>query len=163
MVNYREYAPSPCLAPYVECYWSLKTSGDHRRTTHYRVLPDGCVDILFDENFNEPVTLVGSMTRPILSPLSAHTRLFGVRFRPGGAYPFFNLPMREVTNARVNLLDLWPGTGRLSEQVIGFNVEMQISRVEDALCKRLARSAAPDRRVRAAVSILDSYSGNLPV
>ncbi|MEP7219956.1 MAG: DUF6597 domain-containing transcriptional factor, partial [Bacteroidota bacterium] len=42
---YRESPPSPRLAPYVECYWSMRAIPGAAPTPN-RVLPDGCVDII---------------------------------------------------------------------------------------------------------------------
>ncbi|WP_174406919.1 helix-turn-helix domain-containing protein [Desulfovibrio subterraneus] len=46
--RYRQYAPCPQLAPYVLCYWSMRTDADISDSTRVRVVPDGCVDVVFD-------------------------------------------------------------------------------------------------------------------
>ena len=63
--TYREYRPVPALRPYVACYWTSTAPADPSRN---RVLPDGCIDILFDVSegtFSEG-TVIGTMTRPLL-------------------------------------------------------------------------------------------------
>lgn len=46
--RYRQYAPCPALAPYVLCYWSMRTDAAISACTKVRVVPDGCVDVVFD-------------------------------------------------------------------------------------------------------------------
>jgi AraC-like DNA-binding protein len=85
---YREFAPSPRLADFVECYWHRQ---DARPIAIQRVLPDGCCDLLFTEQKGEPTGLafVGLMTAARAIPVSAGAGFFGVRFRPAMAGAFF--------------------------------------------------------------------------
>src|SRR5262249_37639987 len=43
---YRELAPHPALATWIECYWTRRAPAASARRE--RVLPDGCVDFVFD-------------------------------------------------------------------------------------------------------------------
>src|SRR5881227_3912311 len=77
--GYTEHAPPPDLAGYVNCFWTslsdeVSLSG---APTEYRVLPDGCVDIVIGFGRAVPIANaatndvteamgVGSMTRPLL-------------------------------------------------------------------------------------------------
>jgi len=76
---YREIQPSPALAPFVECYWTLENDGSMTAAQPERLLPDGCVELIlnFGARFREHKAdgeeerqpqhlLVGQMTRPIL-------------------------------------------------------------------------------------------------
>jgi AraC-like DNA-binding protein len=86
----------------VECYWSRE---ERQGTPGDRILPDGCVDILFSTQNREPVSLavVGLMTTPLTFDVEAGRSFFGVRFRPGMAAAF----MREAAllNDRVEPLE----------------------------------------------------------
>src|SRR5262245_49835538 len=108
MLIYREHPPAPDLAAYELCYWSLDSTAEPSATPEsHLVLPDGCVDILFDDSSAEPVTVVGNMTRPVVASIPGETRLFGVRFRPGGAHAFLRLPLHEITDQRLDLRAFW--------------------------------------------------------
>jgi AraC-like DNA-binding protein len=87
---------------YVECYWSRD---DLHGTPHHRVLPDGCVDILFSTQDGEPIslTMVGLMTFPQVINVRAGHSFFGVRFRPGMAAAF--LPEAPQLNDRIEPLE----------------------------------------------------------
>jgi hypothetical protein len=68
--NYREILPAARLLRHVECYWFRD---DLHGTPRHRVLPDGCVDILFSTQNGEPTSLVivGLMTTPQIVDVSA--------------------------------------------------------------------------------------------
>src|SRR6476619_6514313 len=106
MKAYQEYAPSAALANYVECYWSregfLEMSGPPR------VLPDGCIDILVEfESGKGRAYVIGAMTRALVVDSARPDNYVAVRFRPGGAFAFFDVPMHALTDARIELADLW--------------------------------------------------------
>jgi hypothetical protein len=62
----------------VETYWT--TIGYVEKKTSFKVLPDGCVDIVF--NLNESVPdIVGTMTTVFEVVFSGSVRMFGIRFR----------------------------------------------------------------------------------
>ena len=61
----KECAPPAALAPYVECFWSRTASEPDPPGGTHRVLPDGCLDIIFSER---GAVVVGAMTRPLLIP-----------------------------------------------------------------------------------------------
>jgi Domain of unknown function (DUF6597) len=48
----REYAVDPALAPFVKSVWSLESDGRVCEPARERILPDGCVELVF--HFNDP-------------------------------------------------------------------------------------------------------------
>jgi hypothetical protein len=89
---YREYPPPPLLQGRIECFWerSVHDVGGHV----HRVLPDGCIDVLFECEGVSAATsyVVGAMTRPLLVARSDAMHVFAVRFKPGAAAQFFKPP-----------------------------------------------------------------------
>src|SRR5215468_2318871 len=87
---------------YVECYWYRE---DPDGTPQHRVLPDGCVDILFTEQGGEPwaLSVVGLMTKPQVFDVNPGQSFFGVRFRPGMAAAF--MPEAAQLNDRIEPLE----------------------------------------------------------
>ena len=101
---YTEIAPCAALAPWVECYWSIRTG--QAPAIANRVLPDGCSDIIVGvSGFRGPVA-VGTMRTAEVFPLPTGSDLFGIRFHPGCARPFVGVPLDEITDRRVPLDDL---------------------------------------------------------
>ena len=102
--GYREYAPGVALAAAVECFWSSRAPASAPPRSHL-VLPDGCMDIIFDfrPEACEPVTVIGTMSRalPIESP--GATDLFAIRFRAGGLPALLGLDAAELRDASADL------------------------------------------------------------
>jgi AraC-like DNA-binding protein len=147
---YREIAPLPALAEWVECFWTHRddgTSGVHR------VLPDGCVDLVFDLAAGEGMA-VGTMTRPLLVPPRDGGSFLGVRFRPGRAAAFLRIPLADITNASLPLRELWKAdlAGPIAEDP---------TRAIDVLQRELLRrlGASCDRRVIEAIDRILASGG----
>jgi AraC-like DNA-binding protein len=113
-MNYSEAAPHPALSKYVDAYWTV--TGSSKTSTVEKILPDGCVDIIFnvgDDCYtdngavlmkNDRTYLVGTMTRFKETEMDSGTRLLGVRFKPGAFLGFFSYsPMCEIANRTVEL------------------------------------------------------------
>lgn len=102
---YHEYAPHPALAPYVQCYWSIAASPFPLLN---RVLPDGCLDILVSLTPAAcDLKIIGAMENAEVHPVSSVQTYIGVRFKPGGAFPFLRLPLHELTGIDLDLHHLW--------------------------------------------------------
>lgn len=102
--TYREHQPASVLQQYISCFWTYNDPGLSLDTKVKPIIPDGCIDVIFDMEF-EVGLVIGAMTQPIIN----HKKhLVGVRFKPGMAYPFFNLPMNTLTDLQVELGELMP-------------------------------------------------------
>ncbi|MFK4344691.1 MULTISPECIES: DUF6597 domain-containing transcriptional factor [unclassified Paenibacillus] len=129
---YIEKRPSAPLRAYVACYWesgpvtgevlegnlgvscgneaTLSLSGEEAVD---RVLPDGCTDILLKYNpvsKRQDISYCGTFTHPFVSARQAgtETRIFAVRFFPGGAHYFHGMPTHLFTGGNYRLDDIWP-------------------------------------------------------
>lgn len=103
--RYREYVSAPALAPFVVCAWTLEiAAGD--RPHRQRVLPDGCVDIVWLGESSPFV--VGPMTRSALATSAAGTTLIGLRLRPASAARVFRVAAHELADRHVPLEQVWP-------------------------------------------------------
>ncbi|MDY7990274.1 helix-turn-helix domain-containing protein [Paenibacillus polymyxa] len=128
---YIEQKPSAALKAYVACYWE---SGPANRVVEEnlaasyedtaslslpqeenmeRVLPDGCTDILLEYDpvsKRQEFSYCGTFTQPFVSSRQAgsETRIFAVRFFPGGAHYFHGMPIHLFTGGNYCLEDIWP-------------------------------------------------------
>jgi hypothetical protein len=120
---YCRYTPQPPLAAFVDCIWfSEGMQGAHALE---RLLPNGESCIVFDlreepvriydaqdfarfESF-APAIFCGARTDCFVIETSQQERVIGIQFRPGGGFPFLNMPASEVANAAYSLDDVWPG------------------------------------------------------
>ncbi|HEY1607175.1 MAG TPA: helix-turn-helix domain-containing protein [Allosphingosinicella sp.] len=163
---YREYAPGPTLAQSVECYWSSAAAAPAGGSVLHRILPDGCMDLLFDFAAAGAgrATIVGTMSRPLLVTSAGATDLFGIRFRPGGLIGFLPLAAAELTDDRVDLAAV---AGRLAGELWDRLAEAPPDRraaiAEAALLARLPSSGLVDPYVRHCVARLEATRGALPI
>ena len=149
--TYRELAPSPALAPWVECFWSIRAS-DAAGVVN-RVVPDGCADLITGVGGDLEPIVVGTMRTAMLSRLTGPVDLFGVRFHPGAALALIDVPLGELTDRRVELEALW-GTdaAALGEAFGPPDLTERAARAEQVLHRRLARWARRRRGDEAMVT-----------
>jgi len=160
---YLEYSPSPRLNPFVASYWSLQVS-EIKEPENYRVLPDGCIDLLFDNISRPSGVIVGSMTKSVSVTLQPNARYFGVRFRPGGASSFLNISLKEIADTQLKLEDVWRNAySEFSDVMDNKQVKRQIETVENLLEKQLSNNAIGNRKVQAAIALLNAHDGNYSV
>lgn len=146
-MDYREFAPSPPLDPFVECSWERRAPAVEAPTT--RVLPDGCADLLWRSG---ELIVAGPDTESWLSPLRSGETVVGVRLRPGIAGSVLGLPASELRNLRPTVEDVWSRSGAELEERVSEAEDRRRRRglLEAAVAKRLAAAERPDRLVLAA-------------
>jgi AraC-like DNA-binding protein len=105
MILYQEMHPRPALAPYLACLWTCHVTAVDGGLTH-RVLPDNCIDILWQDS-DPQGGVAGMMSRAIEVPFARPVRTLAVRFKPGAAARFFDLPLHELLDLHPSLSDLW--------------------------------------------------------
>jgi AraC-like DNA-binding protein len=103
---YREFPPSPKFAAHIECFWHHSSVEPVR---DYRVLPDGCSDIIFEQPARDygGLAIVGTMTHAHAFDIPARQSTFGVRFRPGMAPRLLRVPGSLAVDRSIPLTDAW--------------------------------------------------------
>src|SRR5512140_643622 len=157
--QYREHAPAPELARSVACYWTIEAT----MTPGHRVLPDGCMDILFDLDAAESPRVIGVMTAAIVTPAQTRTRLFGVRFLPGEAFAFLDVSGKEGRDRVLSLEDAWGAAARALRDRVreAKDTAARVRILDEELVAR--RRAPADPRVRAAVHAIRAARGAVRV
>jgi AraC-like DNA-binding protein len=125
--GYRELPVPEAVRDVVDCLWVRITGG----ADEVRVLPDGRADVVWRQGHR--TTLVGPETRAQLISYSDTEVLVGIRFQPGAAGPVMGVPLQEVRDLRVDVVDVDPA----------FDVEADLAPA-DVLARFL--EAAADRR-----------------
>ena len=99
-----------------------------------RVLPDGCLDLLW---FDETLVVAGPDTRAYRSPAPVNG-VVGLRFGPGLTPAWLGVPAVELLDRRVRLDELWPPAEvrRLTDRVAG--ADDQVRALEAITGPRLA-------------------------
>ncbi|HEY5196480.1 MAG TPA: helix-turn-helix domain-containing protein [Solirubrobacteraceae bacterium] len=146
-MSYLEHPPPPELALWVECMWERR-AGDGRPV---RVLPDGCVDVVWIEAAGTHV--VGPNTTAFTVGLAPGTRVVGARLRPGAAPGLLGLAPESVVDARIPVEDVWAGDGARLAQSLELDADPAAG-LRAWLDGRTPRADRPDRLVREAIGRL---------
>ena len=156
--SYRELRPAPVLAKHVLCLWA-QAIGDGRRARPHRVLPDGCIDIVWIGA--APPVVAGPATRTVIVDLPPRTIVVGVRFHPGMAPSLLGLPAVELLDREVPLGQIWgPRADELSARVgAEAKVARKLAIAEAMLAARAVDARAGDPLVAAAVGWLARHPG----
>jgi AraC-like DNA-binding protein len=153
---YREYRAAPAIARAVVCTWQ-GVGGWHRRM---RLLPDGCLDLVWDER---NARLVRPTDRQVRRPVGDAALVTGIRIRPGWASVITGAPVRHLPEV-ADLADVWDPFGAqelAAALAAGASPAARRAVLTDAVARRLASSGGPDPRVLAAVSVLGDPRANV--
>lgn len=168
-MRYREIQPGKLLAPFIECFWTLEGEPDPIRSSAERILPDGCVEIILSlgaqfTQIGEQSAgrlqprhfLVGQMTRPVIISPTGPVRLIGIRFHPGGTFPFVRVPMYETTD---QIIELGAIAAELQREFIAVaeaapSLRLKVAAIEGMLVKRLHPNRQDSRLVELTAMIV---------
>ncbi len=140
--RYREFAPPIGLRRAVACLWENDQSG----TEEQRVIPDGCVDLVW---MDRDLFVVGADTGPVVySPMPGGEPISGIRLRPGAAGAVLGLPASEVRDRRVPAAAIWPEFAAAARE--GLAAADPAGRLDLLARSVLQRRGEPDGLVAAA-------------
>jgi AraC-like DNA-binding protein len=161
---YREIAPSPRLARYVQCFWILEGEGGAPQ----HIPPDGRIELIF--HYGDPFRrihhdgraerqprslLAGQITGPVVVAPADRTGVVGVRFRPAGAAAFFVQPLSEFTGGVHGLDAVWR-TAELEERIAAARDDTgRVAVLESVLTPR----QDPDAGVEVALAAVQNSGG----
>jgi AraC-like DNA-binding protein len=105
-VDYRldRVAVSEDLTALVERHWLVSWDLPPGRRASVTLLPHPCVNLVHDRGM---VAVAGVGRSRFTYSFEGRGRVFGVKFRPGGFYPFLGRSVAELTDQTVPLW--WPG------------------------------------------------------
>lgn len=87
--------PTAPLRAYISHYWLCLYNSD----AHYAIVPDGAVDVVCSVGASQHrLDVFGTTTTRTLCPLVKGCHYLGIRFWPGQARHFLNVPTDELTN-----------------------------------------------------------------
>ncbi|NDW12014.1 AraC family transcriptional regulator [Bacteroides sp. 214] len=165
---YKEYPPDLRLQHLIETYWVTDDVIENPFT--HRILPDGCVDIIFDFGSNQPSAglpmLVGTMTSLLeITYQPGRVQMMGIRFAPAGITAFTRMPIFGITNRNIELPlaeTLFDESfyERLPEMEY---VQERVAYINTYLLARMHKLYLPDRQIRHAVSLIQSNNGHVSV
>jgi len=144
MITYRLHLPRALLSEFIEVLWLYENLQPSHASE--RVLPTGTVELVI--NLREEAgrgfdgVVAGLHSRFFVLESGQPTSVIGAHFKPGGAFPFFTLPMDELRNRHVPLEMLWgKGAVELRDRLLSTEtLGARLLVLEHALARRLRRA-----------------------
>jgi AraC-like DNA-binding protein len=127
--------PSEDLSPFISRAWMLEwTLGPHESFVQH-VLPDPCVHLIVEP---AGAHVLGVVTKLFSTTLAESNAVFGLKFRPGGFYPFYRQPVAALTNKSIRLTDVFGeiDVRRLTRQLAGRDGLAVMTLLQNALRAR---------------------------
>ncbi|WP_018755021.1 helix-turn-helix domain-containing protein [Paenibacillus terrigena] len=133
-LNYSEMLPSDALKPYVACYWRLTSQSRLEEVILHRVIPDGCVDILFDLTSGE-THFAGIMNQVDMIPLIGDVHLLGIRFLPVSIPFLLKGDAAFLVNHMLDVVDIFGNKSLFNDYIITpeQSWNQQVKRIEEEL------------------------------
>jgi AraC-like DNA-binding protein len=168
------HIPTPPLNAYIDAFYYLDGPMPFH---HEKILPVPELDLkinlgsafqLYEQDCSTRLTeswFVGlcgihhSITWP------SDMRLYGVNFKPNGAYPFLGFPLSELYNQVVALEALWDRwASEIREQLYAApNVQAGLVLFEQLMLSRLCEKPYEQDIVEYAIAMIDQRHGNLSI
>jgi AraC-like DNA-binding protein len=158
------------LSAFVDYFWYMENQ--NLVCQNELSLPDGSVDLIIDlttakkvsmaTSSNEilqldPVFVCGPHSRHFVICNSHETRVIGVHFKPGGAYPFFGCPMNQLLNVMQPLDSMWGRmVGELREELLELT---SVDAMFRTLSHRLLHSSGQRLHIHPAVQFAIAHLG----
>jgi AraC-like DNA-binding protein len=172
--RYREYSIHPTLASSVKCIWSLESDRAIYDAPRQRILPDGCVELVF--HFHDPFRtdfangksalqprsfVVGQMKRFLEIAPVGRIGFIAIRFSARGAYLFFPRSLSQVAAGVVDLRETWKSRADEWTDRVALAREMtaRLRIVEEILLASLRENGRYDRMVDRCLQLIETASG----
>lgn len=161
--------PSRQLSAFVDYFWYMESQ--NTACQNELSIPDGSVDLIIDLAADKVLMATASNETLRLNnvlvcgPHSSHfvicnsleTRVIGIHFKPGGAYPFLGYPLNEFHNVIQSMDAIWGHlAGELREELIDLPTVEHMFRV---LNDRLLQLAVKPLDIHPAVQYAIDYFG----
>lgn len=175
-MNYQTFEPKEDLHSFIKCFWTLEDDG--QLLEKQRIVPDGCMEMIFHYGdlyrqylstgkfIIQPRCFVfGQITRPLDIEPTGKTGIFAVRFSYDGFTPFASVPVNEIENRAVPLIELFGEEVKaLEEKVLkSESTQERIELCEAFLLDRLALPESVDRIIKVSVDVMLNLKGQVSV
>jgi AraC-like DNA-binding protein len=154
--SYREFRPGPAAPDGVTCTWSGYPGWSRR----LRVLPDGCLEVVWD---GEHARAVPPVPGPARYPVRAGAQAIGIRIQPGWGAIVLGVPLRQLADV-TDLAELWDAVAVRHLEVAlaaGPTAAARRRLLSRAVACRLAVVGPPDPAVLGTVRLLSQLHASV--
>lgn len=164
---YRQRRAVPVLSRFIESFWFYQDlAADH---TKEKLLPNGTLELIIDLSPNPKklydrkdtarfrtfrrAWVSGLQREYIIIGTEPGSSMMGVHFRPGGAAPFFDFPISELTAWVIELDLIWKqDLDSLRDRLLGEpDISRKFDQLESALLAKARNRLEIDRSVDAVI------------
>lgn len=174
-MRYEEFPPSPLLARWIECYWLFE--GHYDTEVPETIVADGYPELIvhignpYREVDSEGTVTTqpravacGQLTRPLTLQSLGQVGIVAIRFRPAGMVPFARVPMRSLTDQRVDAGEVFGGMRQFIDDLERSMNDNERVRACEQFLFESAESVRPGSQiVDRAISLIQRDKGGLRV
>ncbi|MCZ8522217.1 MULTISPECIES: helix-turn-helix domain-containing protein [Paenibacillus] len=127
------HTPSGELSFFVKHYWIVRWELEEGETHLQEVIPNPCVNLVVERNKS---AIFGPSRHKFTHLLQGRGCVFGVKFKPGGFYPFFRQPASSWTGRPLEVSSVFGGDPRaLEESILLQSEERRMIELAEALIR----------------------------
>lgn len=128
--------PSDRLRPFVKHYWVVSWNLEEQSPYLQNVVPNPCVNMVMEDHQSG---IYGASSRMYTQKIEGEGQVFGVKFHPGGFFPFIQSPLYKLTDQSLTLEDVFGDDGIEYEQQLKtqMDIEGKMALTEALLLKHL--------------------------
>src|SRR4030095_4004183 len=89
------YTPSEPLRHFIKHYWVISWNLEGAPPYLQDVVPNPCVNMVMEDQRSG---IYGASSRMYTKSIEGKGQVFGVKFQPGGFYPFIQSPLSQLTD-----------------------------------------------------------------
>ncbi len=103
----KRYLPSPELAHFIEHFWIVRWNIEDGKSFDTEIISSPSVNISIT---SESAVITGLVTGKFTYTIKGDGAVLGVKFKPGGFFPFYKKPVDRLTNQTLPLSTLYSVT-----------------------------------------------------
>lgn len=178
-IGFQMFAPADELKPYIQCYWFIYKEDEPAQPVTQKIVPDGGMGIVFNfgddyfarignniRTFKCKCVLTGPSEETAFLELSKKIDAIGIRFQPGGAYPFFQEEISNFTDKTIPMStqDTWRSEELYSSLKMAKNQKDKVSLLNDFLLDKLrGNTIVPSLWISSVVEIVRQHNGSMKI
>jgi AraC-like DNA-binding protein len=166
-MRFNSYKPKGAISRCVENFWLYEGyEGEH---ANERILPTGTIELVINLREDElriydadqpekcsrfsGAVVSGAYRKGFISDSDEEGFIIGIHFKPGGAFPFLDVPVHEIADAHLDLELLWGYSAKLLREQLceATTAQARFELLESALTDHVCHPFEPHYAVASAL------------
>ncbi|MEY8743546.1 DUF6597 domain-containing transcriptional factor [Bacillales bacterium AN1005] len=148
------YAPSEALRSWVKHFWIVSWDLTGKQPYSQHIVPNPCVNLIVEHG---NTFFYGSSKRKFTYMIKEKGSVFGVKFKPGGCYPYLRTPISALHGNPLHVGQILHVTSdELEDYLLGMKTDAEkVSYMNQLLCEHLPAEDAKAQFVGEIVSQIE--------